>query len=235
MKKRRKQKQPAPAGPLPSTDASSDTGAKPQTPTLSEEAEPTAVRTGFPVLLIALVGLLIYWGDVYVMDHADVMGKTGRFPATVYEPFKTYAEVEGANPRSPEIELRQKGIRVYGLYCVACHQANGGGNPSTAIPPLAGSEWVLAKDPSRIIRVVLHGLTGPIEVLGAQYGNAAMLAWKDSLSDEDVAAVLTYIRQEWGNKAPAVKPEQVNEIRKATEDRASNWTAPELQAISLKD
>ncbi|HXG46731.1 MAG TPA: hypothetical protein VNO52_03840, partial [Methylomirabilota bacterium] len=92
------------------------------------------------------------------------------------------------------------------------------------------SEWVLAPKPDRLIRIVLNGLSGPIEVKGAQFNNV-MLPWRDALSDQQVADVLSYIRNEWGNKAPFVKPDEVKAIRDATADKGVNWTAEELKAI----
>ena len=109
---------------------------------------------------------------------------------------------------------------------------NGQGSPGLN-PPLAGSEWVLAEGPNRIIRIVLHGLQGPIEVKGQSF-NAAMLAWRDILTDEDIANVLSFIRNEWGNKAPLVTPEQVKAIREETAARDSNWTPTELLAVPEK-
>lgn len=97
--------------------------------------------------------------------------------------------------------------------CSACHGANGEGGPLG--PPLAGSEWV--KGPiSNLIRIQLRGLTnGPITVAGKDYATfpAPMAPLGAGKSDEDVAAVLTYVRNSFGNKASAVKPEQVKALR----------------------
>lgn len=201
---------------------------------LSDKAEPTTTRTGVPVAFIVVLGLLLYWGDMYVMENgADLMGKTGSFPAQVYAPFKTFKELRDANPTTPGAENIERGRMIYKQYCAPCHQENGQGSPATFIPPLAGSEWVLAKDPGRIIRIVLNGLQGPITVSGKEFGNAVMLPWRDSLTnDEDIAAVLTYIRQDWGNNASEVKAEQVKAIREETKDRTTSWTAQELLTFS---
>ena len=97
------------------------------------------------------------------------------------------------------------------MLCMACHGANGEGG--LAGPPLANSEWV--KGPvSNLIRIQLRGLTGPITVNGKVYDNfpagMAPLAFQD---DNTVAAVLTYVRNSFGNKASAVSPEQVKMLR----------------------
>ena len=96
------------------------------------------------------------------------------------------------------------------IVCAACHGQNGEGGPIG--PPLAGSEWVTGPI-SNLIRIQLRGLQGPITVKGTEYnfpGGMAALAYQ---TDEQVAAVLTYVRNSFGNKASAVKPEQVAALR----------------------
>lgn len=101
------------------------------------------------------------------------------------------------------------GEKIYNTYCGACHQRNGLGDNSR-FPPLADSEWVIG-DKKRLIEVVLKGLEGPIEVKGQSYNN--VMPQHSFLKNEDVAQVLTYIRQNFGNTANAVSPEEVNEVR----------------------
>lgn len=203
----------------------------------ADESEPTAERRPISVLLIGLLIALLYWGDMYVMEHgADVAGKSGSFPAAVYEPFRSYEEVVKANPRTKEGEMMEKGRLVFeNMGCAACHQSSGLGNAATFVPPLAKSEWVVTEGPNRLVRIVLSGLAGPIEVSGLQFGNNTMTAFGAALSDEQIAHVLTYIRNSWGNKAPAVDVAKVKEIRDKTADRQTPWTAPELLQIPDKD
>lgn len=106
-------------------------------------------------------------------------------------------------------DLAKKGEQVYTATCAACHQANGQGLPNT-FPPLAGSEFVNG-DANKHIEIVLKGLTGPITVLGKPYNSA--MPPQAQLSDEDIAAVVTYERTAWGNKGGAVTPEQVKALR----------------------
>lgn len=101
------------------------------------------------------------------------------------------------------------GAKVYGVYCGTCHQRNGQG-ASGRFPPLAGTTWVTG-DKKRLINIVLNGLEGPIEVNGEQF-NATMPQHR-FLGNEEVANVLTYIRQNFGNKASAVTPEEVEAVR----------------------
>ena len=112
--------------------------------------------------------------------------------------------------------------------------ADGNGSASLNAPPLAGSEWVLPTDPSRLIRIVLHGLSGPIPVKGRVWNGGQMLPWKDTLSDEDIALVLTYVRNSWGNKAPVVTADMVKKVRDATKDWPGYMTAIELEKVALQ-
>lgn len=94
--------------------------------------------------------------------------------------------------------------------CGACHGLNGEGGPIG--PPLAGSDWV-AGPISNLIRIQLRGLQGPIHVAGKEYNFPAPMAALSYQTDEQIAAVLTYVRNSFGNKASAVKPDQVKALR----------------------
>jgi len=98
------------------------------------------------------------------------------------------------------------------MMCMACHGMNGEGAPNIG-PPLANSEWVTGPV-ENLIRIQLRGLTGPIEVAGTEYNFAApMMAMGAAQSDENVATVLTYIRNSFGNEASAVTPAEVAALR----------------------
>jgi mono/diheme cytochrome c family protein len=198
----------------------------------SENAEPIAARGPMPVLIIALLVVILYWGDVHLMENgADLMGKSGAFPHQVFHPFTSYNEIDRMHIKSGDAEVMEKGEAVYRnkAKCDACHQPGGQGMAGQ-FPPLVGSEWVLAPKPDRLIRIVLHGAQGPMEVKGQPYNNV-MNPWRDVLTDEDVAHVLSFIRNSWGNKAPNVTPEQVKAIRQATADKVDSWTVDDLKAI----
>ncbi|RMG19932.1 MAG: cytochrome C [Bacteroidetes bacterium] len=106
-------------------------------------------------------------------------------------------------------EALQAGKQVYDFYCMACHQDNGLG-VSGMNPPLAGTDWVTG-DKQRLIRVILNGMNEPIEINGETYQNA--MASHRHLTDQQIADVLTYIRQSFGNNASAVSPEEVAAVR----------------------
>ena len=120
------------------------------------------------------------------------------------------------------------GKTVYATTCAACHQATGLGVEGT-YPPLAGSEWVTG-DEAKLIRIILNGLTGPVEVAGETY-SGAMPPWGGVLKDADIAAVTTYLRSAFGNKAAPVTQSTVASIRAATKTRTAPWTAAELASV----
>ena len=121
------------------------------------------------------------------------------------------------------------GRQVYAT-CTTCHQANGQGIPLT-YPPLAGSH-VATGTPEIPIAIVLHGLSGPITVNGKDF-NSIMTPWGPVFNDVQIAAVLTYVRSQWGNGASAVTAEQVAKVRAATSARTTMWTWAELQAFKF--
>jgi mono/diheme cytochrome c family protein len=116
------------------------------------------------------------------------------------------------------------------LVCQTCHQENGEGLPNL-YPPLAGSEW-LTGEPEVPIAIVLHGMQGEVTVKGQKFNNV-MAPWA-SLSDAQIAAILTYERSSWGNTAAAVTAEQVAAVRAATASRTTPWTPDEVKAAKLK-
>lgn len=128
----------------------------------------------------------------------------------------------GAQAKAP-----RTGAQVFASTCAACHQAQGEG--TDVYPPLAGSEWVNGPE-SRVVRIILHGLVGDVEVQGQVY-NGAMPAWGPSLSDEEIAAVATYIRASFGNRALPISAATVAQVRAANTGRTTPWTMPELLLI----
>jgi len=112
--------------------------------------------------------------------------------------------------------------------CAVCHQASGMGVPG-AYPPLAGSEWLLG-NPEVPIRIVLHGLQGPITVKTGSF-NSAMTPFADQLSDAEIAAVISYERSSWGNNASKITAEQVASVRAATKAQTAPWKPDELKPL----
>ena len=132
--------------------------------------------------------------------------------------------------KGEEKKLFDLGAEVYRreAHCITCHQADGQGLPAAQFPSIAKSPWVNG-DPRRLIRIVLHGLMGPIDVNGTKYpGQVPMTAFK-GLSDQEIAGVATYVRNSFGNKGSAVTPAQVAKEREATKDQPSFLVPAELQ------
>lgn len=119
------------------------------------------------------------------------------------------------------------GAALFGAHCSACHQASGQGIPG-AFPPLAGSEW-LQGDPAIPVAIVHDGLQGEIEVAGNTF-QGAMPKFGGQLSDEELAAVLSYTRSQWGNDASDISPKMVADHKERFGDRAV-WSADELVEV----
>jgi glucose/arabinose dehydrogenase/mono/diheme cytochrome c family protein len=123
-----------------------------------------------------------------------------------------------------------KGKEIYDRegYCITCHQGDGKGLATSGFPPLAGSEWVTG-DVDRLIKLTLHGLYGPLEVSGQSYaGLVPMTPFGGLLNDEEMAAVLTFVRNSFGNEASAVAPADVARVRAETAGKTGFYTADEL-------
>jgi mono/diheme cytochrome c family protein len=128
----------------------------------------------------------------------------------------------GADPPDP---VAERGKKLFEVTCAGCHQATGAGKEGVGMP-LAGSPWVEGPE-ARLARIALHGVRGPIEVSGRVY-NLEMPAFGRIFNDEELAAILTYIRQAWSNRAPPVPAATIAAVRAATADRGDSWTAAEL-------
>jgi mono/diheme cytochrome c family protein len=114
-------------------------------------------------------------------------------------------------PKSGAAAAAAQGRKVYETVCGICHGVDGMGKPNQA-PPLAGSEWVNAPGFHRLAQIPLLGLNGSLQVEGRDW-NLNMAPMGAALSDADLAAVITYIRTSWGNKAGAVSADDVKAIR----------------------
>jgi nitrite reductase (NO-forming) len=150
-------------------------------------------------------------------------------PATASAPSPAPASAAAAPAGGDSSASKERGKTVYMQVCFACHQPTGLGLPGM-FPPLAGSDWVKTKKADRMIRIVLHGLTGPLNINGAPFTSPAPLMPPQgaALSDTQIADVLTFVRAEYGAGASAVTPDQVKAIREAEKARVAMWTEAEL-------
>ncbi|HET7569841.1 MAG TPA: cbb3-type cytochrome c oxidase subunit II [Gammaproteobacteria bacterium] len=134
---------------------------------------------------------------------APVAGPAAKAPADKPQPTPATSSAVAFDPA--------KGKQIFAANCAACHQASGTGLPGV-FPPLKGNKAVNDPDPGKHIHVVLHGLHG--ETLDGVTYAAAMPAFADILSDDEIAAVINYERSSWGNHGKLITPAEVTAVRK---------------------
>ena len=183
--------------------------------------EPTATRSAAPTWIIVVPLTLLFFGFVFFDKHS------GWFDARIYAPYSSPEQLEAFQPKSGAAAAAAQGKKVYETTCGICHGNDGMGKPVQA-PPLAGSEWVATAGFHRLAQIPLTGLNGNLQVEGKDW-NLNMAPMGANLSDADLAAVLTYIRSSWGNKAGPVTADDVKAIR------ASLAGHPAISAAQLKD
>ena len=173
------------------------------------------VLTGAAMGVFTFLSLLLWFG-------LPVIPNTNELASVLHDKPSPYPALAAtaAGPSSP-------GEQTYQTVCAACHQANAQGLPG-AFPPLAGSEWVNG-DPETMIRIVLAGLSGPVEVKGTTF--TQLMPPPPGLDDEKIALVVSHVRTNFGNKASEVKKEQVAALRAEATSRGKPWTAAELKAL----
>jgi nitrite reductase (NO-forming) len=160
---------------------------------------------------------LVYSGkevdETYLGEQAPEGSEAARKIAALEEKVQeTMRQTPAIASLTQEIQI-EKGKRVYLQNCAMCHQADGKGLPNV-FPPLAPSDYLMA-DKTRSVGVVLRGLSGPVTVNGQRYDG--IMPPQVTLNDEQIAHVLTFIRNSWGNKGEAVTIEEVKAVR---EDRS---------------
>ncbi len=150
------------------------------------------------------------------------------FTLTTFEPIKAAPVVaKGRDLTAEEKRLFETGKTMYEATCLACHQVHGMGQIGLA-PPLVDTEWVSGSE-GRLIRIILHGLRGPIKVKGETF--ELDMPSLGVLDDEQIASVLTYVRREWGHTFEPVTPAAVKKVREATADREDAWTMADLLKV----
>ena len=174
---------------------------------LREKVDPNESNRPLPWFLVMSLGAMAMWGAFYIASTPSGENSAYGDQRTVSD-LRPVVAVAGA---APAVDGKQ----LYGAKCAACHQGSGLG-VAGVFPPLAASEWVIG-DEKILTNILLHGVNGEMIVKGNKY-NGAMPAW-NTLSDDELAAVLTYIRTDWGNTAPPLKAETIKSQRELTKDR----------------
>lgn len=187
-----------------------------------ERPEPTDGHEPAPWWLWAGAVVAIFFGGFYLGRHG---GTFSTIPHQGYVPIGVAVSEAQANA----VKAPADGSKVFASRCATCHQPDAKGVPG-AFPPLVGSAYAKGP-PETMIRILLHGMQGPVTVAGAAF-NGVMPAWKDQLTDEEIAAVLTYERGLPGNGASPVSPAAVAALRKELASRTAPWTAAELEAAA---
>ena len=185
-----------------------------------EEIDPSERSRPIPLIVAAVTLAVVGCGVVYILlsepfGRADLGDR------------RTLADLRPALSRPGQ---GADGQQVYNGNCVACHQASGKGLPGV-FPPLDGSEWVNG-DERVLANILLHGITGEINVLGQTYKGA--MPPFPQLSDAELAAVLSHVRSAWSNKAAPLKAELIEKERKSNPRTAPFSGGDELKALAAK-
>ena len=189
------------------------------------EESPEPETGPIPWWLIWLIGLGLFWGGAYLFSFS------GGFKSDVFDYSRNSVYRVAAQDC---LRIRKwLGKALFSANCITCHQANGEGLPGQ-YPPLAGSEVETGDATNQLIAIVLKGLQGPVEIKGKPFNNA-MQAWEGQYTDQQLASILTYVRSDWGNNAPAITADMVKQIRDEFKDRKEQWTWPEIQKIPPKN
>lgn len=195
-----------------------------------EKREPRAGLEPLSIWLIAVYGLAIFFGGAYLGRFSGNFSGDGLDPlGGAPRPTKPGATGPGG-AQTAELSQADRGKKIFSANCAVCHQPNGLGAQGQGYPPLAGSEIVNGGS-RRVGMIVLKGLQGPITVKGMQFGTAVMQPWEKTLTDAKIADVITYIRQEWGNKGGPVSAAQIAALRKELANHPDSFVEADLHAV----
>lgn len=177
-----------------------------------ENPDPREGGRPVPLALWILAAALVVWGGLYI-------ARSNLAEAAEYGDQRTLADLQQKPKTVGGGAGAADGASVFASRCVPCHQAGGTGL-SGVFPPLAGSNWVNGRD-TTVVQILLHGIQGTLTVNGVAY-NGVMPTW-GTLSDAEIAAVVTYVRGQWGNKGGPVDVTMVSTQRAATAARSGPW------------
>jgi mono/diheme cytochrome c family protein len=191
------------------------------------EGEPGSVP--MPVWLMILCGVAIFWaGTSFSGGFGASYFSSDNYSVHPGEAAASHGEAGPAGAAAEGPSMADLGKTYFSQNCVQCHQVTGSGVPNI-YPPLAGSEFVNGGS-RRLGMILLKGLQGPVTVEGHQF-NGAMPPWGTTLTDKKIAAILTYVRQSFGNTAGPISQEQIADARKEFASHPQSWMAPEILAV----
>jgi mono/diheme cytochrome c family protein len=194
-----------------------------------EKREPRVGLEPLSMWLIVVYGLALFFGGAYLGRYSGNFSGDS-LDVTLMPSTKAHGAAGGGGGAAEQpLTSAERGKKLFSANCATCHQMSGLGVPGQ-YPPLAGSEFVNGGT-RRLGMIVLKGLIGPVKVKGAQFGTAQMQAWETNFTDQKIADILTFIRQEWGNTGGAVAPEGISALRKELAGRKESWTEPDLLAV----
>jgi mono/diheme cytochrome c family protein len=176
-----------------------------------EKIDPNEDSKPLPWFITMTIGALFMWSAIYIKETVMTAA-----PENGDSRAAQLASNDCASNTGSIAKVAIDGSAIFQAKCLACHQANGQGIAGV-FPPLTESEWVTGK-PEVLANILLHGINGKINVKGVDY-NGQMPAFKDLLKDDELAAVLSYIRSDWGNKAEAIDETLIKNVREATKTR----------------
>ena len=193
-----------------------------------ENAEPSEARNPVPLAVIVVVSISLGWAVGYIMGASPDADPAVGDQRSLLQP---NALKDSATPLKSALAqaAAPNGEALYAAHCGACHQATGAGLPGV-FPPLSGSAWV-TEDEAILVQIMLHGISGPIEVSGTTY-QGVMPAFGETLDDEQIAAVASFVRAAWDNNSASIDAAKVTALRAETRDRATPWAGgAELESL----
>ena len=191
-----------------------------------EKHPPTQGFLIAPLIFVFMFGCLIFVCSIQLAHSTN---------GFQIHPPQEIVELSDEEKETQRLERKyDSGKKIFALRCASCHQANGLGIPNQ-YPPLADSEWVSA-NPALITKIILKGLKGEITVKGEKYGTSSAVNMAAvPIDDREIANVVTYVRQAWGNDSSELTEVEVSRIKSESVNQIDQWVGEDLQSIYLSN
>jgi mono/diheme cytochrome c family protein len=204
-----------------------------------EKNDPQELNNPIPYSVSALILGLTLWAVSYIFWTSHTVEEANEIKQYAQASNQINTEstvsVEPISQNTPTSAVKKTAVKVdgkaiYSAKCAACHQSTGKGLPGV-FPPLDGSKWVTTPNHELPVQIIAKGLMGKITVAGVDY-NGVMPAFGQSLSNAELAALVTYVRGAWSNKSTAISAEDVERSLTQHSKQSSSWSG-EIQLIEL--